>query len=178
VEEIVPTTEELSELLDATMLVPQLDEGQDEVSELPPPSSPVKRAASRRSSRAPSLTHERRTSRRSSRAPSLPAVADLTPAVKPNTSLVPPATVPVKLAARAVEIDAGPESDPAFFEDTVGGVADDSVFMPEDDSMIDDTFADLPAATNGDDNDDGRVGRTYGGDFEYGDSSMVDSSAL
>jgi hypothetical protein len=159
------------------MLVPQLDEGQDQVSDLPPPSSPVKRAASRRSSRAPSLPRERRTSRRSSRAPSLPAGADLTPAVKPTASLVPPATVPVKLAAREVEIDAGPESDPAFVEDTAGGVVDSFVVL-EDDSMVDDTFADLPAAANGVENGGGRVGRTYGGDFEYGDSSIVDSSAL
>jgi hypothetical protein len=95
--------------------------------------------------------------------------------VKPFTSLVPPATVPVKFAAREVEIDAGPESDPAFVEDTAGGAVDDSIVV--DDSMVDDTFADLPAATNGENGED-RVGRTYGGDFEYGDSSMVDSSAL
>lgn len=180
VESIIPTTEDLSELPDApdesSMLLPVADESLDQIGELPSDaairqSSPVKRVASRRSSRAPSLPR----SRRSSRAPSLPA-AGVTPAASKGFGfLVPPATVPAKVADRQVRVDAGPESDPAFLQDTDEPVVDDS-FLPGDDSLVDDTFAEVHINANGHIIDDGsgRVGRTYGGDFEYGDSSMIE----
>jgi EVE domain len=175
--EIIQTTEDLSELPDApdtSLLLPATDEALDQISSLPSDpirqSSPAKRVASRRSSRAPSLPR----SRRASRGPSVP-LTDLTPAMaKGKRSAVPPATVPAKMAARQVHVDAGPESDPAFVEDAIPGAIDDSL-LPGDDSMVDDTFADINIDTYGHvaENGSGRVGRTYGGEFEYGDSSTL-----
>lgn len=91
----------------------------------------------------------------------------ITPA-KAKANLAPPATLPAKLAARNIELDAGPLSDPAVavgFEEepTMTGAL-------QVESLLDDS---LPAIyTNGNDNE-GQVGRTYGGEFEFGDSSMI-----
>lgn len=171
---IVPITEDLSELPDATEF-PAYGEELDGLSALPAPPSPtrgggpIKGAGSRRSSRrgsqAPSLPAV--ASRRSSRAPSLPAADFATPA-RSKVNFAPPATVPAKLAGRAFEFDAGPLSDPAMavgFEEepTMSGALDVE-------SLLDDA---LPAVyTNGNGNE-GHVGRTYGGDFEFGDSSVI-----
>jgi EVE domain len=179
VESIVPSTEDLSELpdapVDSSLLLPIVDESLDQIGQLPSDGairqpSPVKRVASRRSSRAPSLPR----SRRSSRAPSLPATGITPAATKSFNSLVPPATVPAKVAARQVRVDAGPESDPAFVQDVDDALVDDS-FLPGDDSLVDDTFAEVHIGANGHaDDGSGRVGRTYGGEFEYGDSSLLE----
>jgi hypothetical protein len=101
-----------------------------------------------------------------------------------SKSLAPPATVPAKRSAKDIVLDAGPLSDPAFggpvaplAGNTGDWDADEDMTVedlgdPIDEDVEEQNDSELAIGATIDDTVRS-IGRTYGGDFEYGDSSIM-----
>jgi hypothetical protein len=109
-----------------------------------------------------------------------------TPVAK-SKSLAPPATVPTKRSAKDFTFDAGPLSDPAVGGPVAPIVSGSGEWNEDEDMTVPDLGesiqnellenagedeSEIVAEGNVDDTLPS-IGRTYGGDFEYGDSSIM-----